>query len=117
MVDRLLYRPSEVGEALGICRSKAYELIASGEIPSIRIGGCVRVPVDKLREWIERKGIDRTETVSDTTTVASLPTTEEAFGLRQVPVALDRAKTPSVSGCGHVPLVRGQAAPDSKMGR
>lgn len=61
MTDRLLYRPSEVGEAIGVCRSKAYELIASGEIPSIKIGGCVRVPLDKLREWIERKAAERTE--------------------------------------------------------
>jgi excisionase family DNA binding protein len=61
MTERLLYRPSEVGEAIGVCRSKAYELIASGEIPSIRIGGCVRVPLDKLREWIERKAAERAE--------------------------------------------------------
>ena len=52
--DRLLLRPPEVAEALGIGRSKAYELIASGEIPSIRIGGSVRVPVDALRTWIVR---------------------------------------------------------------
>ncbi len=53
--DRLLLRPPEVAEALGIGRSKAYELIAAGTIPSIRIGGSVRVPVEKLRQWIESK--------------------------------------------------------------
>jgi excisionase family DNA binding protein len=61
MTDRLLYRPGEVGEAIGVCRSKAYELIASGEIPSIRIGGCVRVPVDALRAWIVRQTAERAE--------------------------------------------------------
>jgi excisionase family DNA binding protein len=49
--DRMLLRVSEVAEALGIGRSKAYELIAAGVIPSIRIGSSVRVPVEALREW------------------------------------------------------------------
>lgn len=51
-MDRLLLRAGEVGEALGLSRSRVYELIAAGAIPSIRVGGCVRVPVDALREWI-----------------------------------------------------------------
>jgi prophage regulatory protein len=49
---RLLLRPAEAGEALGLCRSKTYELIASGAIPSIRIGRNVRVPADALRKWV-----------------------------------------------------------------
>ena len=51
-LNRLLYRPSEAGEALGLGRSKAYELIASGVIPSIRIGKSLRVPADALRKWV-----------------------------------------------------------------
>ena len=50
--ERLLLRPSEVAETLGIGRSKAYELIAAGTIPSIRIGASVRVPAEHLRAWI-----------------------------------------------------------------
>jgi excisionase family DNA binding protein len=46
---RLLYRVTEAAEALGISRSKAYELIKAGKIPSITVGGCVRVPVEELR--------------------------------------------------------------------
>ena len=42
-------------EILEISRSKTYELIADGSIPSIRIGASVRVPVQSLREWIERQ--------------------------------------------------------------
>jgi excisionase family DNA binding protein len=52
MDSKLLLRPSELAEAMGISRSKAYELIASGDVPSIRIGGNVRVPLDALRKWI-----------------------------------------------------------------
>ena len=50
---RLLLRPAEVAEALGIGRSKVYELIHAGELPSIRIGGSIRVPLDRLASWIE----------------------------------------------------------------
>lgn len=51
-MDKLLLRPVEAAEAIGIGRSKVYELIASGELPSVRIGASVRVPVEALRAWI-----------------------------------------------------------------
>ena len=54
-MDRILLRPTEVAEATGLGRSKVYELLASGALPSIRIGGSVRVPVAQLREWIDRQ--------------------------------------------------------------
>lgn len=60
-MDRLLLRPIEAAEAIGVGRSKVYELLASGELPSIRVGASVRVPVDALRAWIERKTSERTE--------------------------------------------------------
>lgn len=52
-MDKLLLRPVEVAEVLGIGRSKAYELIASGALPAVHIGASVRVPLDKLRVWID----------------------------------------------------------------
>lgn len=57
-MERLLLRPTEAAEAIGIGRSKVYELLASGELPSIRIGGSVRVPLEQLRAWIERKSAE-----------------------------------------------------------
>ena len=51
--ERLLLRPVEAAEVIGVSRSKAYELISRGEIPSIKVGGCVRVPVAALRAWID----------------------------------------------------------------
>ena len=45
-------RPDEVGEALGLGRSKTYELIAFGKLPVVRIGRCVRVPAEALRRWV-----------------------------------------------------------------
>lgn len=52
-MDRLLLRPMEVAEVLGIGRSRAYELIREGQLPTVRLGRSVRVPADRLREWIE----------------------------------------------------------------
>ena len=61
-LDKLLLRPAEVGETLGVGRSKVYELLASGDLPSIRIGGSVRVPVEALRAWIDRQ-LDETREI------------------------------------------------------
>ena len=43
---------------MGVSRSKAYELIARGEIPSVKVGGCVRVPIAALQAWIDRQLAD-----------------------------------------------------------
>ena len=51
-MDKLLLKPSEVSELTGVGKSKTYELIAAGVIPSVRIGRSVRVPADQLRRWI-----------------------------------------------------------------
>ena len=58
-INRLTFRPTEAAEALGYSRSKTYEMIASGEIPSIELGGCRRVPVDILRQLIAKKLAER----------------------------------------------------------
>ncbi len=43
----------EVAGVLRIARSRAYELVGSGEIPSIRIGRSVRVNRRELDAWLE----------------------------------------------------------------
>lgn len=60
-MEKLLLRPTEAAEAIGIGRSKMYELLAAGKLPSIRIGASVRVPVDALRAWVERQLAERTD--------------------------------------------------------
>ena len=54
-MDRLLLRPSECADEIGCSRAKVYELLASREIPAVRLGGRLRIPRHKLVEWIERK--------------------------------------------------------------
>lgn len=53
MSERLLLRVEEVAEMLSLGRSKTYQLIASGVLPGVRLGRCVRVPADSLRRWLE----------------------------------------------------------------
>jgi excisionase family DNA binding protein len=60
-MDRLLLRPGEAAELIGLGRSKVYALIASGELPTVRIGGSVRVPLDALREWVATKAREQLE--------------------------------------------------------
>ena len=50
MTDRVFYRVTEIAELIGCSKSKAYELVASGTIRSVRIGGLLRVPAEALRE-------------------------------------------------------------------
>ncbi len=37
---------------LGIGRSKAYELLASRRLGSVKIGSCRRIPADALRAYV-----------------------------------------------------------------
>ena len=53
--DKLLLRPVECADVLGLSRSKVYELLASRTLPHIRIGSSVRIPTRALRIWIKRQ--------------------------------------------------------------
>ena len=50
--EPLLLRASEVAHLLALGRSKVYELMNTGELPTVRIGTAVRVPAKALREWV-----------------------------------------------------------------
>ena len=61
----LLLRVSEAARLLSVSRAKAYEMIAAGELPSVRIGGkCIRVPARALEEWVEAQ-LDHPVDVTD----------------------------------------------------
>ena len=51
-MHQLLLKPPEVAEALGISRSRVYELLATGAIESISIGRSRRIPVDALHRFV-----------------------------------------------------------------
>jgi excisionase family DNA binding protein len=50
--NRLLLRPSEVATALGLGLTKTNELLARGDIASIKIGSARRVPWKALEAFV-----------------------------------------------------------------
>jgi len=46
----------EAGQILGIGRNSAYEAVRRGEIPAIKIGKLLRVPVVALERMLEEAG-------------------------------------------------------------
>jgi excisionase family DNA binding protein len=55
MDDSKLLRPPQVATYLGVSRAKAYQLIAQGDIPAVRIGRLVRVLRSDLDQFVERQ--------------------------------------------------------------
>jgi len=53
-MDQLLLTPNEAATALGIGRSKLYELLQAGELSSVRIGACRRVPASAIHKYVAR---------------------------------------------------------------
>jgi excisionase family DNA binding protein len=45
----------EVAKELRIARSRAYELVANGTIPAVKIGRSVRVSRKELECWLEEQ--------------------------------------------------------------
>ena len=53
--ERLAVTVSEAASMLGVSRAKLYPLITSGEIRSLKIGKCRRVPVREIESFIDRQ--------------------------------------------------------------
>ncbi len=51
----ILYTVEQFCEATGIGRTKVFELMGSGELETIRIGRCRRIPVSAAMRWIDQK--------------------------------------------------------------
>ena len=53
-MTKLLLTIEEAGEAIGLGRSKMYELITAGEIEAVKIGKARRVPAEALAAYVAR---------------------------------------------------------------
>jgi excisionase family DNA binding protein len=55
MQEKILLRPVEAAELIGVSRSKIYELLAAGLLPVVRVGAgrLMRVPMAALRALAE----------------------------------------------------------------
>ena len=54
--DDALLRVEHVAAKLRLSRALVYRLIASGDLPAVRIGRSVRVAPAKLRAWLRERG-------------------------------------------------------------
>lgn len=64
-MDRLLLRVPEAAKLVGIGRSKAYDLVRTGEWPCVRIGKSVRVPHRWLVAWVDQQTAEAQAQVGD----------------------------------------------------
>jgi excisionase family DNA binding protein len=52
-MESMLLKPEEVADYLNVGRSKVYELMRAGDLESVRIGTCRRVPRAAVDSYIE----------------------------------------------------------------
>ena len=62
---RLLYTPTEAAVALGISRSKMYELLRTERIKSVHIDASRRIPSAELERFVEASAGPTASTSSD----------------------------------------------------
>ncbi len=51
--DQLLLTVPETAKLLRISRNLAYELVARGELPAVRLGRVIRIPRGALNDWVK----------------------------------------------------------------
>lgn len=54
-MEKLLLKPKEAAEAIGVGRTKLYQLVKANQIPSCRVGNSIRIPVAGLHALIEKQ--------------------------------------------------------------
>lgn len=54
-IEPLLVRVEEAARMLSLSRSTIYEMMDTGELPSVRRGSARRIPTAALREWVTRQ--------------------------------------------------------------
>ena len=69
-MEKLLLRPTEAAEILGLGRAQVYAMCSRGELPCVKVGRrSVRLPADRLRAYVEE--LSRDQGVSDETPAGS----------------------------------------------
>ena len=69
----MLLTVREAAALLRISRNLAYELVARGEMPAIRLGRVIRVPRAALEEWLRAEPADATRAQSARERTLALP--------------------------------------------
>ena len=57
--EKIMITLEEAAQMLSISRPTLYRWMEMEEFPVVRIGGCVRIPVDALRRWADAQVRDK----------------------------------------------------------
>ena len=60
-MEKLLYRPKDAAQALGIGQATLYDLMRSGRLRSVKDGGKRFITLDALRDYIRQLEDDAEE--------------------------------------------------------
>lgn len=52
-MDALALRPAEAAKAVGLSRSKFYELLRNGEVRALKVGAVTLIRTEDLRVWLD----------------------------------------------------------------
>jgi len=52
---RVLLRAADLVPVLGFSRSRVYQLLAQGTLPSVRIGRAIWIPAAALEQWLSNQ--------------------------------------------------------------
>ena len=56
-MDKTTMSVQELAAEMGICLSKAYELVKEPGFPTIRVGTRILIPTEAYREWLLRNSL------------------------------------------------------------
>jgi hypothetical protein len=63
-MERLGWRVVEFAEAIGVSRSRAYEILAAHPELTFRVGTSVRVVPERARQWRDQLAGDREKAIA-----------------------------------------------------
>jgi excisionase family DNA binding protein len=61
-----LLRPADLAKLLGVSRSRVYQLLASGVVPAVRVGGAIRIPRAAWEEWLRGRTAEALASLRET---------------------------------------------------
>jgi putative molybdopterin biosynthesis protein len=53
--ERRFLTVRELADLLRISRRRTYELVAAGDVPSVRVGGSIRIPREELDRLLDER--------------------------------------------------------------
>ena len=80
---RLLFKPEEAAATLGVSRARLYELMARGDVRSVKIGSLRRVPAVDLEAYVTRLRAEQETDVRAPVTASRATLTEGGDRLGQ----------------------------------